>query len=131
MLSVMIGDIFGEERYEVTFTARVEASAVGKDIGNIAVAYGADAVEEGAPGHWGSKEEYEISQGGAGDVSVVEEDIQLQTEKAYAGSTAVAPGNQGVATGDQGVYSSMSMLIAAAILLAGLIAYKRRAKYNE
>lgn len=130
-LSVMIGDIFGEESYEVVFSAQVEASAVGKDIGNTAAAHGATATENGAPGHWGSENEYEISQGSSGSEAVIEESIQLQTEKVYAGSTAVSPGNQGVATGDPGAYGSMGMLMLAAIMLAGLIAYKRRFKCNE
>ncbi len=131
MLSVMIGDIFGEESYEVTFSAQVEASAVGKDIGNIAAAYGASAAEEGAPGHWGSETEYEVKQGEIGSKPVIEETIQLQTGKTYAGSTAVAPGNQGAATGDREFGDAAVLFMAAALALIGLIICKRKLRYNQ
>ena len=52
-LTVFVGDIYGGERYELTFEVTVTADALTGDIGNTGKAYGGRPAADGEPGHWG------------------------------------------------------------------------------
>jgi hypothetical protein len=109
-LAVFVGDIYGEENYELTFITTVEESALGKDIGNVAEAYGGTASDDGQPGHWGSEEAYEIEMGAPGFTSIVEEEekLSVKTDKVYAGSEVVTKRPESSKNGKSGSKSNKS-----------------------
>lgn len=126
-LGVFVGDIFDGQAYELTFEVVVDESAVGKDIGNMAVANGGKHVPDGLPGHWGDDKEYTVIPGGATLSQVVADEAQefeISTGKVYASELGVfeqegtdKPGAVKDATAKTGDMAGLT--IAGIIILAG------------
>lgn len=135
-LAVFVGDIYGGETYKVQFAAVIDPSAVGMDIGNIGEAHGGIPSENGKPGHWGSKEEYEAKPGVSGLKSIVEETIKTQSERVYLGATVIAlngdePNRGAVPTGDTSAYQTAWMMLAAAALGGIFVCRQMKRRYQK
>ncbi|SCJ40204.1 fimbrial isopeptide formation D2 domain [Anaerotruncus sp. 2789STDY5834896] len=92
-LTVFVGDIYGGERYELTFEVTVTADALTGDIGNTGKAYGGRPAADGEPGHWGDAEEYPYEPGDTlrpGEWPI-EADELAASDKVYPGDEQVLP----------------------------------------
>ncbi|MGI6094227.1 MAG: isopeptide-forming domain-containing fimbrial protein [Lachnospiraceae bacterium] len=124
-LAVFVGDIYGEEAYEVQFVAVVDQSAIGKEIGNVGEAHGGTPLENGKPGHWGSEEEYKIKSGSLALESVVKETIITQSEMIYLGSKVTVDQEKAVPTGDSGAWQMTVWMLLAILSLSGVLVCRR------
>ncbi len=126
-LGVFIGDVFEGEIYELTFDVLVDESAVGKDVGNKAIANGGKHVPDGTPGHWGDDEDYSVIPGGAAFDQIVADEAQefeIGTGKVYASELGVfepeGTNNPGAVKDGTAKTGDMTALaLAGIIMLAG------------
>ena len=79
---MFVGDVFGGEVYELTFSAAVTNDALDRDIANVARVTGAPnpAPEGGGPGHWGSKDPYPVNPGDPDGGYTPEGSVELVSE---------------------------------------------------